>query len=97
MIETLVEELDRGGNILMLEGVKPGVRETLQTTGAEDIIGSDRIFGVEPVLGGALDKALDEADAWLATADTRAAMPRSPPRVSRTDRLPRWSVRAERP
>lgn len=42
-------------------------------TGAEDIIGSDRIFDVEPVLGGVLDKALDEADAWLATADTRAA------------------------
>lgn len=55
-------------------------------TGAEDIIGSDRIFDVEPVLGGALAKAIDGADAWIATA-----------RISRTDRLPRWSVRAERP
>jgi SulP family sulfate permease len=55
-----------GGNRFMLEGVGAHVMTTMEKTGILDEIGRDNVFPVQPGIGAALDKAWEEAQAWLA-------------------------------
>ena len=72
-IEKYAENLEAGSNQLMLAEVSDGLFEALEKTGVIETIGRDHVFHEGPVLGGAIDDALEAAAAW------HAARPSGPP------------------
>ncbi len=50
---------------LMLVGVEPALVEQLARTGLLALIGEDNVFAATPQLGGAMNKAIADAYAWL--------------------------------
>lgn len=80
MITNYLDELELGGNRLILEGIQPDVLETLRRTGIAKRIGEQGIFEASEEIGAALDRAWETASA-LVTAQTReessGATPRS--------------------
>ena len=50
---------------LMLVGVEPALVEQLARTGVLALIGEDNVFAATPQLGGAMNKAIANAHAWL--------------------------------
>lgn len=61
------QELQQGGNRLILAGVQPVVKDQLERTGLLDFIGRENVFEAQPGIGASLDAALEDAQAWLST------------------------------
>jgi SulP family sulfate permease len=66
-LQRYARELQAGGNVLLLAGVQPVVKDMLERTGLIDIIGPEHVFEVQPGIGASLDTALEAAQAWLST------------------------------
>ena len=62
--------MQAGGNLLLLAGVQPVVKDELERTGLIDIVGRENVFEAQPGLGASLDAALAAAQAWLSTRET---------------------------
>jgi len=69
-LQRYIKELQEGGNVLMLAGVQPVVKDELEQTGLLDIVGRENVFEAQPGLGASLDAALAAAQAWLSTRET---------------------------
>ena len=66
-LQRYTRELHEGGNVLLLAGVQPVVKDMLERTGLMDIVGQENVFEAQPGLGASLDTALAAAQAWLST------------------------------
>lgn len=65
MITNYLDELEPGGNRLILEGIQPDVLETLSRTGIANRIGEQHIFEASEEIGAALDRAWETASALV--------------------------------
>jgi SulP family sulfate permease len=66
MLERYARKLQAGGNKLILVGVEPKVRRSLDLTGLTTIIGEESLFATTSSIGGPLNEALIAADEWVA-------------------------------
>jgi SulP family sulfate permease len=64
-LERYNADLREGGNLLMLAGVDPRLKEELAKTNVLDEIGEENVFLTQPGLGAAEDAALEAAQKWL--------------------------------
>jgi SulP family sulfate permease len=65
IVERYANELQAGGNKLMLAGLNERVLEQLEKTDLLDLIGEENVFPVEPQFGAALGKAVSAAETWI--------------------------------
>lgn len=61
LLQGYARRLRETGNHLVLAGVRPKVADKLARTGADDLIGRDRLFPLEPIITGSLDHAWEHA------------------------------------
>lgn len=73
VLQRYCETLRAHDSRLMLVGVDPIVRDQLAKTGTLGTIGDDNVFVATPQLGEALNRAVAEANAWLARSPVSAA------------------------
>ena len=60
-LETLLKELQAGGNQMLLAGVEPPMMEFFKKTGFDKLIGEDNIFPAKPGLAASAEAAIEEA------------------------------------
>ncbi|WP_082571157.1 SulP family inorganic anion transporter [Agromyces sp. Root1464] len=76
VVTRYAEQLRAAGGTLVLVGLSPRVMNQLETTGAIDTIGRDRVFPATPRIGDSLDAGLASARAFAGepgTSDTSGA------------------------
>jgi len=73
LLTRLAEQIGAGGGYLALVGVGPALRDQLTRTGTAELIGEDHIYLAEPVVTASLERAVNEAEAWLALRETTGA------------------------
>jgi len=66
IIERYAKQLDASGNRLMLVGMNERIMEQLEKTEMMKLLGEEDIFPAEPQYFGPLNKALKEAQRWVA-------------------------------
>ena len=64
-LERYAREMHADGNRVILAEVDPHMRQQLQETKLEDILGADSVFEAQAVICASIDLALAEAHAWL--------------------------------
>lgn len=64
-LERYNADLRDGGNLLMLAGIAPELKEELTKAKVLEQIGEENIFETQPGLGAAEDEALEAAQKWL--------------------------------
>jgi sulfate permease, SulP family len=65
VLQRYAEALRTRDSKLMLVGVDPAVRDQLAKTGVLKLIGEENLFLATPQLGGAMNRAIAAAHAWL--------------------------------
>lgn len=65
-LENLAEQMQQGGNRILLAGVEPRVMKVLEHTGVIDVLGEDSVFPAEARRQAALEAAVAEAERWIA-------------------------------
>jgi SulP family sulfate permease len=85
VLQRYCEALRARDSRLMLVGVDPIVRDQLAKTGILRTIGEENVFVATPQLGEALNRAVDEANAWLGQTPLVAAGGGLPPARSAAD------------
>jgi SulP family sulfate permease len=65
-VRRFAEELHAGGNILKLVGISQHVWDQLEKTGLIDMIGRENVYRAEPKYAASLEKALEDANQWVA-------------------------------
>jgi hypothetical protein len=73
LLTRLAEQTGAGGGYLALVGVGPALRDQLTRTGTAGLIGEDHIYLAEPVVTASLERAVNDAEAWLARRETTGA------------------------
>ena len=75
MLEGLTRKLKTSQSLLMLSGIDPKIKRVLEDSGAADIIGRDNIFTATPILGDALNRAVEAAERWIHRLDADEGQP----------------------
>jgi len=64
-LQTLLKELQTGGNQMLLAGVEPSMLEFFQKTGFDKLIGEDNIFPAKAGLAASVEAAIEDAQERL--------------------------------
>jgi SulP family sulfate permease len=75
MLEGLARKLKSSQNLLMLSGIDQKIQRVFEDSGAADIIGREHIFTATPILGDALNRAIEAAERWIYRLDADEGKP----------------------